>query len=545
MLDKILSGKPERLGKLAGGQYYQEIPKLDDLATTVLRTKKSKIVLQQIRIQSSRIPLDELVERCLEDLSQQLFKLNVAPAKDDIISKTVTEIVTTDNLGNNAQKILKKELQRLGHTGKLVQATKKLNSSGLSNTDRQILSKEGILFYTTYRAVIGFETLDTAGINTNILDSLGKVKSHINQVLVDKVIEQLNLEVSDAERQDLKEILSERVISYEKGEVERAILVEFEKIKSAGSLIDLVIDFLNSDEVELPFDADINQIAEKMVQYLVDIGYDPERADPLEEIIETRLTEIQTSIDSQKAELEQLIEEKLNQANQERTDLREQLTSSLEQKTTELTGQLTQLETKQTTDINEINSKIADVSNAQTNQQEQLAELTDKLTQLEGKQTTDINEINSKIADVSNAQTNQQEQLTKLTRDNTEAIKGLEELGMKQLQDNEKAIQERKEIQATIDDLKDKTTEIDQAVKDIAQLRMDFSENKDLASKERADLTTKATDAEKTIKKLETNDKKITNDAKAERAKLKTLINNLQTQVNDLQKQIDDLLGPQ
>ncbi len=264
-----------KLSGLGSLTYYPEITRTRDLlksaefsvnATTDLQISKFYIAPATIRF-------DNHVEEALFKLNKVLTTGIDKPSSNDILNMSIQGIINEykDEEANNN---LRNHLITEGHTGKLIKVASSLNASRMDQLTRAILSEEGIFFYLAYKAIIGHDIQkDAKGIGTNILESLGVIKSHINAQLVDKVIDKELLDVPEEDRKILRDAISEKRISYFPGAPSKAVRQLVAELKPVGKLQKLVMNFLNSGRVKLPKNTNKTELAQKMVNYLLKIGY--------------------------------------------------------------------------------------------------------------------------------------------------------------------------------------------------------------------------------------------------------------------------------
>ncbi|NMH88782.1 hypothetical protein [Flavivirga algicola] len=252
--------------------YYKKIDRTSDLLRTASTSTKStfSLLTSNYYIAPSSVTFDNMVEEAIYELNNRVVRM-APPSKVDVITKSIIE--NSISYPSNIKNAIKSYLEKESYTGVLVKVASQLNASRLDAFSRAILSEEGIFFYLAYRAIVGHEVTDESGISTKMLDALGIVKSYINVTLVSKVIASENLSVTSKEKTHLEKYFSNREISYSSGQPEIAITEYIDKIKSSGSLYRLVVEFINSDKVNLKRDVDKEALVHKMVEYLVSIGY--------------------------------------------------------------------------------------------------------------------------------------------------------------------------------------------------------------------------------------------------------------------------------
>lgn len=264
-----------KLSGLGGLTYYPEIPRTSDLLKTAEFSVNASTNLQisKFYIAPATIRFDDHVEEALFELNKVLTSGIDEPSSNDILNMSVQDIIV--KYGNDkAVRKLRDHLISEGHTGKLIRVASQLNASRMDQLTRAILSEEGIFFYLAYKAIIGHNiTKDSKGIATNILESLGVVKSHINGQLVDKVIDKERLHVLDPDRDSIRATISKQRISYFHGAPSKAVRQLVVELKPVGKLEKLVMNFLNSGRVKLPKNTNKTELAQKMVNYLLKIGY--------------------------------------------------------------------------------------------------------------------------------------------------------------------------------------------------------------------------------------------------------------------------------
>ncbi|MEM9820547.1 MAG: hypothetical protein AAF985_05725, partial [Bacteroidota bacterium] len=312
-LNGILHTQPQNSGDLS---YYPRIERIGDLADIHTIKEGAPINQPEIRITPSRTPLDFLVLRSLDDLSSALNHIN-KPTEDDIVKMDIQTLLQEYKSDESGQEVLKNVLEQAGFTGKLVQASKRLNTS-LSNVNRHIFSREGLLFYTAFRAIEGLKVEDVDGIITNMMASLEKIKAFINVDLVNRVIEEQHLDVSETELVAVQTKVAQQALPYAPGLVVPAILREVENIKRGGDLFDLVYAFLDSKEVQLPYGTDKSAVAAKMVNYLVEIGFQPQPADEVSLSVKLAIDSAKTDVEGQIKVLREVMEK-------QQTGMKEQL----------------------------------------------------------------------------------------------------------------------------------------------------------------------------------------------------------------------------
>jgi len=260
--------------------YYNEIPRTSDLlkSTEFTINTSPNLLISNFFIAPPTIRFDNMVEEAIFELNNLVTRQMDVPNPDDIINLSIEENgkkYANAKVNNEFQEYL----QQKKFTGELIKAAANLNSSTIDPFSRTILSEEGIFFYLAYRSIEGNKIKDSEGIVSNILDSLGLIKSFINTSLVDKVVVKENLNVSDEEVKKLKKAISNKRISYFQGSPEKVIVKLIDDLKSGGSLYVIVIEFLNSGKVKLPRITNKDALAQKMVDYLIRIGYNEDLGD--------------------------------------------------------------------------------------------------------------------------------------------------------------------------------------------------------------------------------------------------------------------------
>ena len=172
----------------------------------------------------------------MKEIDDKLLRLNQEPSQEEISSEELYTILDTFNLALKPVNFLEGLLRQDGFTGQLIQAAKRIDRS-ISNVDRHLLSRDGILYYVAFRAIKGLGVEDVSGIVSNMLTSLDKVKATINRDLVERVITAQNLNVSEEDKTLLKDSISKIFISYEPDSVSPFIFREIEKLKEGGGSI--------------------------------------------------------------------------------------------------------------------------------------------------------------------------------------------------------------------------------------------------------------------------------------------------------------------
>lgn len=269
----------------ANSLYYRPIERTGDLlkGSPIFSKGDSSKLRAEIYIAPPRVALGALPVKALNCFQTQL-NLAAVPTAQDIVSLELGKLIETYG-GETApsENLLKADLQQKGFTGEIIQAAKRLNQARLDPIDRAILSRTNLAIYGFYRAIEGLDVEDVDGIFTNVLESLTKIKRHLNRVLVDMVIKAQHLEASLEERNYLKQKFADRTFSYENNEVSQAILKAYRQLKSGGSLIETINEFLDSDLITLPININREVLIQTMVAYLVDSGFNPDAIDFEEE----------------------------------------------------------------------------------------------------------------------------------------------------------------------------------------------------------------------------------------------------------------------
>ncbi|MBC9794789.1 hypothetical protein [Sinomicrobium weinanense] len=266
-------------GKVSNLTYYNEIPRTSDLLKSAEFSVKlsSDLVISNYYIAPATVKFDSMVEESIYEINQTIYNYLLVPEeKQDILNLTLEEYIGKYKSEAKVVNLFKDDLQKKGFSGELIKVASNINASNLNQLTRALLSEEGIFFYLAYRAVIGNDIKDAEGIAANIMDALGLIKSFINIKLVDKVIAKENLNVSESEVQKIKGYLSNKTISYASGSPEKTIVGLIDDFKAGGNLYTMVRDFLTSGKVDLPRNVNIDALIQKMVNYLLKIGYNYE-----------------------------------------------------------------------------------------------------------------------------------------------------------------------------------------------------------------------------------------------------------------------------
>lgn len=329
--------------------YYVPIERTDDLARVNHSRSGHQLAQSRIRIAPSRVPIDILAAQALDELSIQIGQMTGLPSKNELLAQPFGQILPLYQGTGQTTDVLKNELQRLGLTGTLIQASQRLNTS-IDDENRHLLSREGLLIYAAYRAVAGFDVMDVDGIITNMLSALDGIRSYLNQELVDRVISHQNLRVQEEHYQMLKARMARTRISYAVGEVVPRVLEEFEKIQSDRGLSDEVLAYLTSGEVELPYGTDIPSLVDKMVSFLIDSGYKHDDTDRIGLQIDEKVSEARLSIETQ-------FDTKLNDAT---TTLKNQINERVSELRSGMEDATTQLQAELTKELEEIKKLIDD-----------------------------------------------------------------------------------------------------------------------------------------------------------------------------------------
>lgn len=265
--------------------YYDGIKRTSDL----LKTRNFgqgidsfDLLISNFFIAPATVNFDPMVEEAIFELNRDLSGKMKIPDKlgtkeKPILSSNLLEMSIEEFLveysGKNGTNTLVSFLKKNGFTGDLTMVASNINSSTIDQFTRAILSEESNFFYLAFKAIIGSQIKDVEGIGADILNSLGLVKSYINTRLVDKVIAKENLDVSDEEVKNLKATLHNRSISYASGNPEKTIVELVDDLKEGGTLFTAVMKFLNSGKVTLPRSTNKSALAQKMVDYLLKLGY--------------------------------------------------------------------------------------------------------------------------------------------------------------------------------------------------------------------------------------------------------------------------------
>lgn len=286
----LLDSRINKNSSLKKLSYYNEIPRTRDLLKSAEFSinNSSNLLISNFFIAPSTMRYDDMVEESIFELNSTLTNNMKLPEADDFLNNSIEANIekygvskTCDHSSVNYQKMRKAEtsivfhdfIMSEGHTGVLTKVSSSINNSTIDQLSRAILSEEAIFFYLACRAVIGFKILDADGISANIFESLDLVKAFINTQLVDKVIANENLNVSEDEKILLKNSIAEKHLSYFPGNPKSIILNLIDDLKSGGEHFVWVMNFLNSGKVNLDRNTNKVVLAQKMVDYLLKLGY--------------------------------------------------------------------------------------------------------------------------------------------------------------------------------------------------------------------------------------------------------------------------------
>lgn len=277
--------------------YYSKIKNIKDLSLNNLTTVNlGSIYKPNYYIAAPKVNYDATVEEVIKNLEYLIDKRIEVPLTEDILSFSLQEIVgkyKKDSVDENIKSFLLKE----GYSGDLIKVSQDINKSRIDSVTRKILSNENIFFFLAFKTIQGNGITDVKGISTNIIDSVGLIKSYINTEIVDKIITNSSLDVSGSEKAKIKRELKNKSISYLNGEPRKVVLDRIKKIKSGGSLYDVVLKFINDGKVKLPNNVNKNTIVQKMVDYLLQLGYTTGETNETEEIAPDKPDDFAKSID--------------------------------------------------------------------------------------------------------------------------------------------------------------------------------------------------------------------------------------------------------
>jgi len=215
-----------------------------------------------------------MVDDTLYELNKAISAKMILPPGDVVISKSIAQVLEgPSETKGGAVDSFQNHLQKAGYSGTLIKVASDINASRVDSFIRNALSHQGIFFYLAYRTIVGNEITDTSGIATNMMESIGLVQSYVNTVLVDKVIASENLNATTGQIEKIKRYFENREIDYSPGKPSFIIEEFFVSLVEGGSLIGLVRSFVNSDRVKLPRDVNKDDLIQRMVDYLIGIGY--------------------------------------------------------------------------------------------------------------------------------------------------------------------------------------------------------------------------------------------------------------------------------
>jgi len=254
--------------------FYDDIKRTKDLIN-ITKGYRLNPVISDFVIDPNRVKLHKSVGEILNLINKELRSFSKAklPGQNDIIGTKLEELITQFKTLDKKADGLKHKLQTEKHTGVLILATKKINSSKLQPIDRELLSREGILMYLFSRAVFGLGVTDMDGIVSSVMSSLDKVTAYLNRLLVEEVINDQNLGASQAEMNLIKDQIENASLSYDTKSVNSTVLTLFKKAVTGGGILDEINEFLDSGMVQVPEGMDRNTIIDNMVEFLISIGY--------------------------------------------------------------------------------------------------------------------------------------------------------------------------------------------------------------------------------------------------------------------------------
>lgn len=265
----------------ASSRYYQPIQRTGDLLedSTVFSKGSSSKLRSDVFIAPARIKVGSLPTQALNQLQHDL-NLAQPPTPEDAIGMEISELIA-EYKGEEPpeENTLKAELQQQGFTGEMIQAAQRLNQARLDPIDREILSRSNLATYAFYLAIIGLDVKDVDGIFSNVLGALTKIKRHLNQVLVDLVLDKHHLKATESDRAYLKKKVADQNFSYKEGEVSKALLDDYQQLRTGGELVETINEFLDSDLIKLPDNINREALIENMIDYLVDNGFNPDEID--------------------------------------------------------------------------------------------------------------------------------------------------------------------------------------------------------------------------------------------------------------------------
>ena len=258
--------------------YYGNITRTSDLLikSDGLSFSGNSLVKPNYYIAPSSVKYDTLVMDILYELDQKLQKPLPLPSPETVLTSSISEILANalnNGNGSSSGDTFQNYLQRSGYSGTLIKVASQINASRIDAFIRTVLSKTGIFFYLAFRTIEGNGIKDVSGIVSNMMDAVGIVKSYINTNLVDKVIQSQNLSATVAERTKIKNHFINREIAYSPGKPAEIIEEFFVSLKKGGSIFEWVRNFVYSDKVNLPRNTNKDELVQKMVNYLLSIGY--------------------------------------------------------------------------------------------------------------------------------------------------------------------------------------------------------------------------------------------------------------------------------
>lgn len=265
--------KPHLNTNGTSGLFYQPIKPTGDLIAASKLKRRNGERLSELHIAPPSTRLGSLPTVILDRLNASLILVG-APGADEIVRKEIEDLLSAYGGGNPAARnVLQAALEQKELTGVLNAAARKLNHARLDPVDRAMLSRPNIAMYAFFRAAIGMQVSDIDGIITNVLSSLGKVRSYVNRRLVSEVLDRSNLQADPVEVRTLQDRLAGRTLSFEGDEATRTILDEYRHVKGNAELIDAVNTFLSSGIVAVPDAVNRDHLVREMISYLGRSGF--------------------------------------------------------------------------------------------------------------------------------------------------------------------------------------------------------------------------------------------------------------------------------
>ena len=214
------------------------------------------------------------MSRELDQLNDRLLRIkeNRLPNAEEVISNDFTAILENKRLDKEQTNELLGALRADGNTAVLIETARRYDASLPDEVSRSILSREGIFNYAGFRAVFGLLVRDADGVLISLAEVVRGVMSYVNQQLLEAVIKENGLSVSQEIKKEVEEVLAAEEISYAPGKVVPRIIAEIDLVRRGQGLEGFVRDFLNEEQDNLPYGTDIETLVDQLVSQLVALG---------------------------------------------------------------------------------------------------------------------------------------------------------------------------------------------------------------------------------------------------------------------------------